>query len=105
MKEALLRMVEWHARATQGWDHDTWHEGHHMASWVDAETWEALHETFGRFDAADSWRALLASMDLFRRLAWEAARCMDYPYSRALDDHVAQYIARLHAEDDLPCPG
>ena len=75
-----------------------------MASWTDAETWRALHETFGHFDAADAWRALLATMDLFCRLASEAARHLGYAYPRSLDDHVTQYVGKLYAEDELPPP-
>ena len=101
MKETLLRILEWHARATQGWDHDTWHDGHHMSSWTDAGTWNALHDTFGRFDAADSWRALLATMDLLRRLARATADHLGYAYPQALDDQVTQYVGKLYSGDDL----
>jgi aminoglycoside 6-adenylyltransferase len=101
LKETLLRMVEWHARAMQGWEHDTWHDGHHMASWIDAGTWEALHDTFGRFGAADAWRALMASMALFARLAGETAAQLGYAYPQALDAQVSQYVDKLHSEDDL----
>jgi aminoglycoside 6-adenylyltransferase len=72
-----------------------------MSSWLDAETWQALHGTFGRFDAADSWRALLATTDLLRRLAQEAADRLGYAYPQALDDCVTQYVGRLYSGDGL----
>jgi aminoglycoside 6-adenylyltransferase len=101
MKAHLLTLLEWHARATHGWDIDTWHDGRFLAEWADPATWAALHAVFGRFDAADSWRALRATMDLFRRLATETARRLGMEYPAALDDHVTQYVNRLYTEDTL----
>ncbi|HEX8684496.1 MAG TPA: aminoglycoside 6-adenylyltransferase, partial [Ardenticatenaceae bacterium] len=58
LKEHLLQVMEWHARATRGWEHDTWHSGRFLPEWADAETWAALQHSFAHFDAEDSWRAL-----------------------------------------------
>jgi hypothetical protein len=35
MKELLLRMLEWHARATHGWDYETWYTGRFVDRWAD----------------------------------------------------------------------
>lgn len=101
MKEHLLRMLEWHARATHGWEYDTWHDGHFLSQWTDPQTWDELQGTFGRFDAADSWQALLTTMSLFRRLATETALHLGYRYPTALDERTTQLVSTLHAEDDL----
>ena len=102
MKRDLLEMMEWHARAMHGWDdHDTWHNGKFLAEWTDVETWQALHEAWGCFAAADSWRALFATMNLFRRLATEAAARLDNAYPALLDERVTQFVQKLHEEDWL----
>ena len=62
MKGHLLQMLEWHARARRGIAFDKWHDGRFMSEWVDEQTSTALFAVFGHFDAADSWRALLATM-------------------------------------------
>jgi aminoglycoside 6-adenylyltransferase len=95
MKQQLLAMVEWHARAVSGWGYDTWYEGKRITEWADAETLAALTRCFGHFDAADSWRALLATMDLFRRLATETAARLGYAYPAALDAHATGYVFAL----------
>jgi aminoglycoside 6-adenylyltransferase len=95
MKQQLLAMIEWHARARRGWDYDTWYEGKLITRWADPETLDELNHCFGHFDAADSGRALLATMDLFRRIATTTARRLGYPYPAALDDDVTQYIRGL----------
>ena len=99
MKNGLVTMLAWHARATQGWEYDTWHNGRFMGEWVDEETWQALQAVFGHFDAADTWRALWANLELFRRLAREAAQRLGYVYPMALDERVTDLVTRLHAED------
>jgi aminoglycoside 6-adenylyltransferase len=99
MKEQLLTMMEWHAGAFQGWDTDTFNDGHFLKVWTKANTWEALHAAFGRFDARDSWAALAATMDLFRRLATETAGLLGYVYPHALDDQITTHLAKLEADD------
>jgi aminoglycoside 6-adenylyltransferase len=91
----ILTMLEWHARALRGWDYDTWYEGKLITRWVDPDTLNELNRCFGRFDTTDSWRALLATMDLFRRIATTTAQRLGYPYPAALDDSVTQYIRGL----------
>jgi aminoglycoside 6-adenylyltransferase len=100
MKQQLLAMLEWHARAAHGWDYDTWYEGKLITRWADPETLAELDQCFGHFDAGDSRRALLATMALFRRIAVETARRLGYAYPAALDEQVTQYVRALN--DEIP---
>jgi aminoglycoside 6-adenylyltransferase len=93
MKEQLLNMLEWHARATSMAPPDVWHIGSHMRDWVDAETWGQLHETFERFNRLDSWRALLATIRLFRQLAQETAEACGLTYPQEIDHKITAYIS------------
>ena len=95
MKQQLLTMIEWHTRAVHGWHTDTWYEGKLITCWADPDTLDALNGCFGHFDAADSWRALLATMALFRRLATDTARHLGYAYPAALDDGITRCIHAL----------
>jgi aminoglycoside 6-adenylyltransferase len=95
LKGALLTMLEWHARATRGWETDTWMEGRFLAEWTDPDTWAALHEVYGHFDAADSWRALWATVTLFRRLAQETAGRLGFTYPAALDAQISAFVRTL----------
>lgn len=101
MKNELASMLAWQARATQGWAHDTWHNGRFMREWVTPDTWQELQAVFGRFEAAEAWRALLANIALFRRLATEAARELDYPYPARLDERVTRLVRQLYESDPL----
>lgn len=105
MKQHLLVMVEWHAVVTAGYPFDGYHKGRHLSRWVDAATWQQAHEVFGRFEAADAWRALDASVQLFDRLATEAARKRDLPYPTPADEAIAAHLRKLayeHSTQESP---
>jgi aminoglycoside 6-adenylyltransferase len=95
MKELLLRMLEWHALAANGRAHDVEHIGIRMKDWTRPDIWKRLHELFGRFDGADSGRALIATVSLFRDVAVETAARLAYTYPRHVDDAISSYIAGL----------
>jgi aminoglycoside 6-adenylyltransferase len=93
MKENLLKMLEWHAIATSDEPLDVWYIGSHMKDWADRDTWEELGKTFAHFDAKDSWRGLIATMNLFRRVARETADRAGLEYPSEVDQGVTKYIA------------
>ncbi len=92
IQRRLLQMIEWHARALHGWDYDTWMVGKFMQEWVEPDLWQAFGEIFARFDKADSWRAVLALMPLYHRIAGEAAMHLGYTYPEELDKAVSEFI-------------
>jgi len=92
MKCDLLKLLEWHAIATSAEPVDVRYIGTHANRWVDEQTWSELQDVFARFAAADSWRALLASMKLMRRLGREIQQHSDLIYPQQVDDHISAYI-------------
>lgn len=95
MKTFLLTMIEWHACAKRGWDINTKYRGKEMASWVDEDVWGAIHETFARFDAEDSWSALDATMGLFRRIGGEVGDALGTTYPDDVDRRISTFVADL----------
>lgn len=94
-KELLLKMIEWYAQSKHGWNHDTRYLGIDMRQWLDAKTWQRLHQTFGRFDAEDSWQALEATMHVFGDLAREVARGLGYHYPQDVGDNIGSLVRDL----------
>lgn len=92
LKHLLLRMIEWHARATHGWDYDTWHGGRFLEQWADPRAVEGLRQAFAYYDEDDVGRALLATMELFRWLAVETAAQLSYPYPAEADKRVTELV-------------
>ncbi len=94
----ILRMMEWHARATHGWDYDTWFGGRFLEQWAHPCAVERLHDAFAHYDEDDVRRALLATVDLFRWLAIETAEQLSYPYPTLADEHATELVRKLLSE-------
>jgi aminoglycoside 6-adenylyltransferase len=91
LKQHVLRLLEWQAAAQQD-RNDIWYDGRFLMEWADREALAALPATFAAYDIADLARALFATLELFRRLAQDIARRLDYAYpleaDRAINDHI-----------------
>lgn len=94
-KEYLLKMIEWNEAAKHNWNYDTYWHGKKMRSWMDKETWDKLHNAFGRFDAEDSWKALDATIDIFRRAAEQLANKLAYNYPVELDKNITEFVQSM----------
>ncbi|HEY7834654.1 MAG TPA: aminoglycoside 6-adenylyltransferase [Ktedonobacterales bacterium] len=101
LKWLLLRLLEWHARATAhattSAPADTWHAGRFADAWADPRALAALRGAFARYDSDDIWRALAATMDLYRWLALELAERVSYAYPAEADRQVTALIHELAA--------
>jgi len=98
MKSLLLRILEWRARATHGFDYDTWESGRFLEEWGDPAVLQGLRDVFAHYDEEDMWRALLATMDLFRSLAIETAERLGYPYPTATDERATEWTKTCLSE-------
>lgn len=92
LKQRLLTMLEWHARAINGLDHDTWHEGQFLEEWADPRALKALPGTFATYDLEGLQQALFATLALFRRLATETAGRLGYQYPRLADERINEWM-------------
>jgi aminoglycoside 6-adenylyltransferase len=70
-----------------------------MQTWVEPEVWQASFEIFAHFDKEDSWRAVCALMPLYRRLASETARQLNYAYPYEMDKAISGFLL-----DNSPLP-
>jgi len=98
MTDGMLGLLETHAHATRGWDLDTWHRGRFIDRWADPTALADLPGIFPGYSEGEAWRALVATVDLFRRLAAELAAGLGVPYPQAVDDSVSNLIMRLYRE-------
>jgi aminoglycoside 6-adenylyltransferase len=98
LKEPIMQMLAWQSLATRGGSVDIWHMGRFIDRWADPQALAGLPATFAHYDAPDSWRALLASLALFRRLALETAARLGYTYPDQLDERMGGLVQGLTAE-------
>ena len=99
MKGMLLLMIEWYERSAKGWDYDTWEGGRFLEEWADDSVVTALTPTFAHYDATDVWRALTATMDVFRKLSRETAARLGYPYPAKVDEGTIRLVAEIAASE------
>jgi aminoglycoside 6-adenylyltransferase len=97
MKWRLLRMIEWHTRAKNSFEYDTWHGGRFLERWADPRIVEGLRDAFAHYDEDDLWRRLLATMDLFRWVAIETAGLLEHAYPSSADEHATSLVKSLFA--------
>jgi len=95
LKQRLLEMIAWHVRVNRGPTRDAWHEGRFLEEWADPRAVAALPDTFGTYDREDLWRALFASLTLFRWLALETAEQLGYSYPVQADQRVTTWLRSL----------
>ena len=98
LKALLHQMLEWHTLATKGPAVDTWMRGRFLEEWADPQAVAELRRCFAHYDAQDIARALLATMDTFRWLAFQTAAAWQYSYPEAAE----QAITRLVLETIAP---
>jgi len=89
MKQLLLQMLEWHARATNNWDYDTWHSGSFIEHWADPRAVNALSNSFARYNKQDIKNSLSATLDTFQWLAIETAEQLHFPYPAVAAQRVS----------------
>lgn len=92
IKELLLQMIEWHEKTVNGCEYDTWHAGRFLCKWVSIETQAELQNSFGHFDRNDSWKALMATITLFKRLSHDISEKMNFGYPYDLESNVSDWI-------------
>jgi len=96
-KELLRQMLEWQASSERDWKFSPKNYGKEMKSWLNENSWKALHGCFGKFDQRDSWLALNNTIELFRKAATGTANHLKYEYNEGLDRSVSQFVRELEA--------
>ena len=97
MKGLLLRTIEWHTGATEGWETDTWYDGRFLECWASMTILAELPDTFAHYREDDVWRALFATPDLFRRVARKIAVQLKYDYPTVEDQHAVVWANRIRS--------
>ena len=98
MKLDLLRMLEWHARATRA-DVNTWLLGKRVRDWADEASLASIRQIWAPWAGVDLWRALLEQVELFSRLSNETCAALAISYDDATEREIQAYIRRLCRED------
>ena len=94
MKRHLLRMLEYHAHVTHGWDYDTWHDGRFLDKWAEQDVKAMIPNTFAHYDKDDCGKSLLATMDLYHALAVQVAEALEFEYPLGKEQRVTAWVKK-----------
>lgn len=101
LKKLLLQMIEWHEKTINGIEYDTWHEGRFICEWASKETQAELQNSFGQFNRTDSWKALIATINLFKRLSHDISEKKNFSYPYDLEKSVYDWINQKNKSIEL----
>ena len=62
---------------------------------IATEIWSQLEAAYAGADIADNWEALFRTMVLFRQVATEVGKGLDYEYPIDLDERVTAFVKEM----------
>ena len=69
-----------------------------MEEWADPRAVDSLSVIFAHYDQDDVWRALTATMELFRWLAVETAELLGITYPFFGDDRATELVQKFFSD-------
>jgi aminoglycoside 6-adenylyltransferase len=94
MKQKLLWMLTFHAHVRNGWNYNTWHNGRFIDFWADGQAMSEMKFAFARYEKDDIARALMMTMDIFRRIALEVSEETGYRYPEDAEKSAREWIGK-----------
>ena len=95
----LEKIIEWYISMQHNWQISTNKHGRFFKYYLDAETFRELKDTFAGSEREDSWNALFATLNLFRRLAMIIAAELNYLYPKTMDTEITAYLNKIKTVD------
>lgn len=93
LKNLLLRLIEWHAKARGC--RDTWHKGRFLEHWAASEVLASLPSTFAQYSLDDVRRALTANLQLYEKIGHEIANVFGYEFPEEAYSFAVEQLQRL----------
>ncbi len=101
LRQQLLRMLEWHARAKKGSAYDTWYEGRFLEDWLDRQLLAQLPEIFAPYNRSATGQVIFALMRLMDNLGQETAASWGYPYPIPNQIQIRDWIITVLRPDQV----
>jgi aminoglycoside 6-adenylyltransferase len=96
MFRQIHKMAEWHIRAKHGWGNEQQYRPKMIEKWADPSVVDSLSQIYPRYDVDDMWKALMASMNLYRRLTVETAALLGYDYDLTSAENVYTWVEECY---------
>lgn len=95
----LRQILEWQAGIENDWVVQPGVFGKGLKKHMDSETWSELERTFTGAEIEGNWKALFATIALFRRVAAQVGDQLGYKYPFQLDERMMDCLRRVQTLD------
>lgn len=92
LKVHLLRMLEFHALASDPARQDIWYDGRFLEEWVDPLIFKRLPACFGGFDIDSLWYAFRNTISLFGDLGMQTSARLKLKYPAEISQKILGWI-------------
>ncbi|MDP2966540.1 MAG: aminoglycoside 6-adenylyltransferase [Pelolinea sp.] len=102
IKDHLYQMVLWERQRRQSWSHDPVLHlgGKRFEKWVSLDLVKAISACFSPYDKEETWKSLLAMLDLFNALARNLSKEMGFDYPEQVSHDVLGYLETLKSRKE-----
>ena len=90
LKNYLLKIIEMYSASKN--DVDVWHTGRFLDRWAEKDILKNLEKCFAHYDKEDMMTALLATEELFSRLACQTAGLKGYQYPQKAENYAKELL-------------
>lgn len=91
----LMKMLKWHIGVKTGFQVSPGKLGKYYQKYLEPELWESLLKTFSDASYENTWDALFATCDLFRKVAIPLAEHFGFEYPFDDDRRVSAYLKHI----------
>lgn len=93
----LLKMLNWHIGVQTDFKINPGKLGKYFQKYLEPELWEMLLGTFADASEANTWDALFATCELFRKVAISLAEHFGFAYPWEEDRNVSAYLQHIRS--------
>ncbi len=95
VRDQLMKVIVWYVGMRTGFGRNPGKCGKHLQQYLDPELWHMLLDTYSDAGYQNTWQALFATGDLFRRLALRVAEYFGFDYPHGDDERVSAYLKHI----------
>jgi aminoglycoside 6-adenylyltransferase len=93
LKNLLLRLMEWHAKAKG--HADSWHKGRFLERWAERDVLQALPDTFAKYALEDVQRALMANLHFYEKFGRQVANAFGHDFPEEAYSFAVEQLKQL----------
>ena len=90
--EKLQPVLKWYIGIQNDWNVNTGWQGRWFHKYLDKEIWQLYEKTFADADLKNNWKAMYATIELFRTVSRKVASSLGFTYPEDTDRKVTEYI-------------